>query len=96
MLMLLYFLITKLYCALIALWKPRRISSQMKQYNADMSHCQYTAISIKVVHEQSGKVEYEREKLLGIANKLMDFQSGSQQPFALVFDFSVLLVENLN
>jgi hypothetical protein len=41
MLMLLYFLITKLYCALIALWKPRRISSQMKQYNADMSHCQY-------------------------------------------------------
>ncbi|CAB4036943.1 Hypothetical predicted protein, partial [Paramuricea clavata] len=23
------------------LWKPRRISSQMKQYNADMSHCQY-------------------------------------------------------
>jgi hypothetical protein len=31
----------------------------------------YTAISIKVVHEQSGKVEYERERLLGIANKLM-------------------------
>jgi hypothetical protein len=45
----------------------------------------YTAISIKVVHEQSGKVEYERERLLGIANKLMNFQSGSQQPFALVF-----------
>jgi hypothetical protein len=36
----------------------------------------YTAISIKVVHEQSGKVEYERERLLGIANKLMNFQSG--------------------
>jgi hypothetical protein len=32
-----------------------------------------TAISIKVVHEQSGKVEYERERLLGIANKLMNF-----------------------
>jgi hypothetical protein len=31
----------------------------------------YTAISIKVVHEQSGKVECERERLLGIANKLM-------------------------
>jgi hypothetical protein len=30
----------------------------------------YTAISIKVVHEQSGKVEYERERLLGIALKL--------------------------
>ena len=29
----------------------------------------YTAISIKVVHEQNGKVEYERERLLGIANK---------------------------
>ena len=54
----------------------------------------YTAISIKVVHEQSGKVEYERERLLGIANKLMHFQSGSQQPFALVFDFSALLVDN--
>jgi hypothetical protein len=52
-----------------------------------------TAISIKVVH---GKVEYERERLLGIANKLMNFQSGSQQPFALVFDFSALLVDNLD
>jgi hypothetical protein len=51
---------------------------------------------IKVVHEQSGKVEYERERLLGIANKLMNFQSDSQQPFALVFDFSALLVDNLN
>jgi hypothetical protein len=56
----------------------------------------YTAISIKVVHEQSGKVEYERERLLGIANKLMNFQCGSQQPFALVFDFSSLLGDNLN
>jgi hypothetical protein len=55
----------------------------------------YTAISVKVVHEQSGKVEYERERLLGIANKLINFQSGSQQPFALVFDFSALLVDNL-
>ena len=51
---------------------------------------------IKVVHEQSGKVEYERERLLGIANKLMNFQRDSQQPFALVFDFSALLVDNLN
>jgi hypothetical protein len=25
----------------------------------------YTAISIKVVHEQSGKVEYERERFAG-------------------------------
>ena len=56
----------------------------------------HTAISIKVVHEQSGKVEYERERLLGVVNKLMNFQSGSQQPFALVFEFSALLVDNLN
>ena len=46
----------------------------------------YTFISIKVVHEQSGKV----------ANKLMNVHSDSQQPFALVFDFSALLVDNLN
>jgi hypothetical protein len=26
----------------------------------------------------------------------MNFQSDSQQPFALVFDFSALLVDNLN
>jgi hypothetical protein len=56
----------------------------------------FQIFSIKVVHEQSGKVEYERERLLGIANKLMNFQSDSQQPFALVFDFSALLVDNLN
>ena len=56
-----------------------------------------TVISrIKVVHEQSGKVEYERERLLGIVDKLMHFQSDSQQPFALVFDISALLVDNLN
>jgi hypothetical protein len=63
-----------------------------------MMHFVNTAISIKVVHEQSGKVEYERERLLGIANKLMNsnFQRDSQQPFALVFDFSALLVDNLN
>ena len=56
----------------------------------------YTAISIKVVHEQNGKVEYERERLLVISKELMNFLSDSQQPFALVFDFSALLVDNLN
>jgi hypothetical protein len=35
-----------------------------------ISYSRYTAISIKVVHEQSGKVEYERERLLGIALKI--------------------------
>jgi hypothetical protein len=62
----------------------------------EMRYLLYTAISIKVVHEQSGKVEYERERLPGTVNKLMNFKSGSQQPFALVFDFSALLVDNLN
>jgi hypothetical protein len=42
--------------------------------------CPYTAISIKVVPEQSGKVEYERERLLGIAKKSLFF-SDSQQAF---------------
>ena len=56
----------------------------------------YTAISIKVVHEQNGKVEYERERLLGISLKVHSFVSDSQQPFALVYDFSALLVDNLN
>jgi hypothetical protein len=46
--------------------------------------------------ELSGKVEYKGERLLGIVNKLMNFQSDSQQPFALIFDFSALLVGNLN
>jgi hypothetical protein len=56
----------------------------------------YTAISVKVVHEQSGKVEYERERLLGIALKIHYFVSESQQPFALVFYFSALFVDNFN
>jgi hypothetical protein len=30
----------------------------------------YTAIQLRLSPEQSGKVEYERERLLGIANKL--------------------------
>ena len=33
----------------------------------------YTAISIKVVPEESGKVEYTGERLLGIAKKLINF-----------------------
>ena len=56
----------------------------------------YTAISIKVVHKKSGKVEYERERLLGIAKKLINFHRDSRQHFALVFDFSASLRDNLN
>jgi hypothetical protein len=36
----------------------------------EMRYLVHTAISIKVVHEQSGKVEYERQRLLGIALKI--------------------------
>jgi hypothetical protein len=53
----------------------------------------YTAISIKVVPEQSGKVEYERERLAG---NFINFLAIPTKPFALVFDFSVLLGDNLN
>jgi hypothetical protein len=49
-----------------------------------------------MVHEQSGKVEYERERPLGIAMKIHYHFCDSQQPFALVFDFFALLVDNLN
>jgi hypothetical protein len=56
----------------------------------------YTAISSKVVPEQSGKVEYERERLLGIVKKLMNFLAIPSKPFALVFDFFALLEDNLN
>jgi hypothetical protein len=56
----------------------------------------YTAISIKVVSEQSRKVEYERERIAGIANKTINFLAIPSKPFALVFDFSALLGDNLN
>ena len=48
-----------------------------RRYLVYIRYLWYTAISIKVVHEQRGKVEYERERLLGIANKFMNFQSDS-------------------
>jgi hypothetical protein len=48
------------------------------------NNCIHTDISIKVVAEQSGKVEYERKRL---AEKFNEFFSDSQQAFALVFDF---------
>jgi hypothetical protein len=56
----------------------------------------HTAISIKVVPEESGKVEYERERLQGIAKKFINFLAIPSKPFPLVFDFSALLGDNLN
>jgi hypothetical protein len=62
----------------------------------EMRYLVYTAISIKVVPEQSGKVEYERERLLGIAKRFINLLAIPSKPFALVFDFSALLGDNLN
>ena len=47
-----------------------RICSQFRKTAISIHFLMYTAISIKVVHEQSGKVEYERERLLRIALKM--------------------------
>jgi hypothetical protein len=52
---------------------PSRILSARKlatTFHRMRRWCGYTAISIKVVHEQSGKVEYESERLLGTALKI--------------------------
>ena len=51
-----HFLTCKVYTILI-----QRLKHKLKSH---------TAISIKVVHEQSGKVKYERERLLGTALKI--------------------------
>jgi hypothetical protein len=45
---------------------------------------------LRLSPEQSGKVEYERERLLGIANKFIHLLA-NPSAFALVFDFSTLL-----
>jgi hypothetical protein len=49
----------------------------------------------KVVPKQSGKVEYERERLAGNCQKNY-FLAIRSKPFALVFDFSALVGDNLN
>jgi hypothetical protein len=56
----------------------------------------HTAISIKVVPEQSGKANTSAKGLLGIAKKFVSFLAIPSKPFALVFDFSALLADNLN
>jgi hypothetical protein len=56
----------------------------------------YAAISIKVVPEQSEKVETSVKGLLGTAKKLMNLLAIPSKPFTLVFDFSALLGDNLN
>jgi hypothetical protein len=56
----------------------------------------YTAISIKVVPSKAEKSNTSAIGLLGIAKKLMNFLAIQRKPFALVFDFSALLGDNLN
>jgi hypothetical protein len=41
----------------------------------------------KVVHEKSGKVEYERERMLGIAKKLMRFPAAFRARIRLFFPY---------
>jgi hypothetical protein len=48
-----------------------------------------SAISIKVVPEQSGKVEYDREGLLGIAKKFINFL---EIPSSLSCSYSTFLL----
>jgi hypothetical protein len=55
----------------------------------------YAGISIKVVPEQSGKLEYERERRAGNRQKFL-LAIPSSLAFALGFDFSALLGDNLN
>jgi hypothetical protein len=49
-----------------------------------------------VVHEQSGIVDTSAEGLLGIPKKSINLLAISSKPFALVFDFTALLGDNLN
>jgi hypothetical protein len=47
-------------------------------------------LSIKVVPEQSGKIEYERKRLEGLAKKFINFLA-IPSSLSRVFDFSALL-----
>jgi hypothetical protein len=75
---------TFFFCTLVNIYNKTDISKQNSYCygNTNFNHYHgirfrssfflyYTAISIKVVPRQSGKVEYERERLLGIVNKFI-------------------------
>jgi hypothetical protein len=51
---------------------------------------------LRLSTSKAEKSNMSAKGLLGITKKLMNFHSDSQQPFALVFDFSALLMDNLN
>jgi hypothetical protein len=96
MLMLLYFLITKLYCALIALWKPRQISSQMKQYNADMSHCQYMFSKgkqqwshINILKGSSNQYEYILQLIMKVCITFYAFLNSGEKKVTFGFHYEI-------
>ena len=70
-----------------ALWSVNSLGPGYLNAHITAHDRQYTAISIKVIPEQSGKMQYDRESLL-------NFLAIPRKTFALVFDFSALLGEN--
>jgi hypothetical protein len=74
----------------------RSSSTERDDVDTGVIYLVHTAISSKVVPEQSGKVEYERERLAGNRYKIVNFLAIPSKLFALVFDFSALLGDNLN
>jgi hypothetical protein len=56
----------------------------------------YTAISSRWSPSKAEKSNTSAKGLLGIANKFINFLAIPSKPFALVFDFSALLGDNLN
>ena len=58
-------------CSMVLIAICRKIcTSEFCKYDQNRTKIAHTDILIKVVHEQSGKVEYQRERLLGIAMKI--------------------------
>ena len=61
------------------------IKQHFSLYTTKFSYKYIQLFQLRLSPEQSGKVKYERERLLAIVNKCI---SDSQQPFALVFHFA--------
>jgi hypothetical protein len=80
----------------INLFKKSSLTEMLICYKLSAISRVYAAISIKVVHKQRGKSNTSAKGLLGIAKKLMNLLEIPSKHFALVFDFSALLGDNLN
>jgi hypothetical protein len=67
-------------------WTPPAHSMRIPKsgkYNGKQYIIVYTAISIKVVHKQSGKVEYERERLLRTQVYLLSIKKRKAYSFVI-------------